>query len=264
MAPKAMDIILVPNKGRLHQETLGLLRETDLGIKRPLSRSYACKVPSLPQMIAALQPVRMIPKLVGMGYAALGIASLDSVLDYEVQREEKSELVILAALGYGHCRLTIAVPVTLGQVSSRDELFAEAAQSLRRYGSRYVGTTEHLPLAKAFTQSAINGKSLGSIKLLESTGATEGQAHPAIGFADFVIDLVQTGETLSDNELRDLSDGVLIHSQSILIGNRRAIAEGCGPVDEAAERILERVPNLPWEDIVLPRFLERYRYLLYP
>src|SRR5690606_4574256 len=42
---------------------------------------------------------------------------------------------------------------------------------------------------------------------------------------DLIADLVSTGTTLRDNHLREVEDGVILHSQAILIANKRALKE---------------------------------------
>jgi len=50
---------------------------------------------------------------------------------------------------------------------------------------------------------------------------TEGtlETAPAIGYADMISDLVSSGQTLKDNRLRALPDGIILRSQSSLIAN---------------------------------------------
>jgi ATP phosphoribosyltransferase len=58
-------------------------------------------------------------------------------------------------------------------------------------------------------------------KLVDAEGALE--VAPTIGYADMICDLVSSGQTLHDNRLRPLEDGVILHSQAALIANRAAL-----------------------------------------
>jgi len=58
-------------------------------------------------------------------------------------------------------------------------------------------------------------------KLISAEGTLE--TAPAIGYADVIADLVSSGQTLRDNRLRPLADGVILKSQAALIANRQAL-----------------------------------------
>ena len=49
------------------------------------------------------------------------------------------------------------------------------------------------------------------------------ETAPAIGYADMITDLVSSGQTLRDNRLVPLPDGVMIVSQAALIANTRSL-----------------------------------------
>ncbi|MFL5259350.1 MAG: ATP phosphoribosyltransferase, partial [Hyphomicrobiales bacterium] len=49
------------------------------------------------------------------------------------------------------------------------------------------------------------------------------EVAPAIGYADVIADLVSSGQTLRDNRLRPIEDGVVLRSQAVLFGNRSAL-----------------------------------------
>ncbi len=57
--------------------------------------------------------------------------------------------------------------------------------------------------------------------LVHAEGTLE--VAPAIGFADIIVDLVSSGQTLRDNRLVPLEDGTIIQSQAALIANRAAL-----------------------------------------
>jgi ATP phosphoribosyltransferase len=59
------------------------------------------------------------------------------------------------------------------------------------------------------------------ISIVDAEGTLE--IAPAIGYADLIADLVSSGQTLKDNRLRPLADGVILKSQAVLIANKNAL-----------------------------------------
>ena len=74
--------------------------------------------------------------------------------------------------------------------------------------------------------------------LLHADGALE--AAPAMGCADLILDLVSSGVTLRENNLREIDGGRMLDSQGVLVASRRALLERPGALDIVHE-MLERV-----------------------
>jgi ATP phosphoribosyltransferase len=70
------------------------------------------------------------------------------------------------------------------------------------------------------------------VVLLSADGALE--AAPAMGSADIILDLISTGVTLRENNLKELEGGKIIESQGVLVGNRRALLERPGLLEVGA------------------------------
>jgi ATP phosphoribosyltransferase len=79
-----------------------------------------------------------------------------------------------------------------------------------------VATKYHTLTADFFARHG-----LADSLLIDAEGTLE--AAPIIGYADLIVDLVSTGTTLRDNQLRTLSDGLLLESQAVLVANRRML-----------------------------------------
>ena len=72
--------------------------------------------------------------------------------------------------------------------------------------------TKYWRLTQGFF-SRIHG--IQSYRIVESLGATEGA--PAAGSADIIVDITSTGSTLVANQLKILSDGVILKSEACLV-----------------------------------------------
>src|SRR6266849_10128821 len=103
------------------------------------------------------------------------------------------------SLGFGHCRLGVAVP---------DEL---PVQQLSDLAGRRVATSHPRTTARFFKERSV------SVELIEISGAVE--ITPLLGVADAIVDLVSTGSTLAVNGLRAIA--TILASEAHLISNRQ-------------------------------------------
>ena len=112
-------------------------------------------------------------------------------------RESRTGLSELLELGYGHCRVSAAVPMTspIRELADLD-------------GSRVA--TSHAAIATSFFSERGIGATVVTLR-----GSVE--VAPKLGVADAIIDLVSTGSTLVVNGLREV--GTLLESQAVLVGN---------------------------------------------
>ncbi|XWS62435.1 hypothetical protein CRYUN_Cryun06bG0010600 [Craigia yunnanensis] len=65
------------------------------------------------------------------------------------------------------------------------------------------------------------------------------EAAPAMGIADAILDLVSSGTTLKENNLKVIDGGVVLESQAVLVASRKALIQRKGALDTTHE-ILER------------------------
>lgn len=73
--------------------------------------------------------------------------------------------------------------------------------------------------------------------LLSADGALE--AAPAMGCADIILDLVSTGVTLRENNLRQIEGGKIVDSQGVLVRGG-TVGDDCAP--DACSRALHDAP----------------------
>jgi len=135
-----------------------------------------------------------IPRLLLEGVCELGIVGENIAREVMLERDSDGDLRLLRKLGFGHCRLSVAVPEDSG---------IDALDGLRdlRVATSYPALTRDL-LARQGIRTHIS----------ELSGAVE--IAPSMGTADAIADLVSTGTTLRANHLRELE--VLFESEAAL------------------------------------------------
>jgi ATP phosphoribosyltransferase len=206
-------IFALPSKGAISEPTESFLKDCGLKINRLNPRQYTGTIASLPGVEVLYQRVTDIVYKVSDGTAALGITGLDVVYEHP-----HDELVIIHdSLGYGHCDLAVAVPEAWVDVENIADL-AEIALDFRELKGRNLRVaTKYMHLTRQF----FHAHQIHHFTLVDAEGSIE--AAPTIGYADIIVDLTQTGTTLRENHLKLLKDGIVVQSQSGLIGNRRAL-----------------------------------------
>ncbi|MBO8448830.1 MAG: ATP phosphoribosyltransferase [Bacteroidetes bacterium] len=180
--------IALQSKGRLNEKSVELLREAGISIgennRRLLSRS-----PNFPVEVLYLRDDD-IPQTVSCGIADLGIVGLNEV-------EERGHPVdILQHLGFGKCRLSLAIPAYIGYTGPG---FFEG---------RKVATSYPRILKAYFEEKNIR------CEIREIAGSVE--ISPSIGLADGIFDIVSSGGTLVQNGLAEVEK--VMDSDAVLIG----------------------------------------------
>ncbi len=212
----------LPSKGRLAQAALDFLAACGLKVDKPNPRQYAARIPALPGLTVLFQRPGDIVVSVCDGSVDFGITGMDVVA--ECQDDNGAVLVLHNALNFGHCRLALAVPETWETVHTIADLAALPPPSPPARGGAHTHATAR-PLRVATKFPHLTGDFLARhdvpFTLIHAEGTLE--VAPAIGYADLIADLVSSGQTLRDNRLRPLDDGIIIHSQAILIANRTAL-----------------------------------------
>lgn len=165
---------------------------------------------------------------VQQGSVDFGITGLDMLA--EKRNGHQTILTLHDALGFGPCRLQIAVPETWA-VSDLDGLRQKAhdkADDPLRVATKFP----HL------TSRFLDEQDITRYRLINAEGTLE--IAPVIGTADLIADLVSSGTTLRDNHLRPLPDGIILHSQACLIAHRESLQKR-DEVLAAARDLLEYI-----------------------
>lgn len=180
--------IAIQKKGRLSEQSLSLLREC--GIRISNGGKLKAEASNFPVDVLYLRDDD-IPQYVADGVADVGILGENVVLEKEkpVRVEEK--------LGFGKCRLSLAV--------RREENYNGPSW----FNGKKIASTYPVILNNYLRGQGINAA------IEEISGSVE--IAPGIGLADGVCDIVSTGSTLLMNGLREVE--TILHSEAVLISN---------------------------------------------
>ena len=192
--------LAVPNKGRLVEPTLRLLQDAGLVFEEH-DRSLVAVVQNYDLDILFVRANDVI-EFVGDGVADLGITGIDLLT------ESGAELPPVRSLGYGRCRLAVAVPTDTPYQVVRD------LDGLR------VATAHPNTARRFFAERDI------PVEIIPISGAVE--VAPRLGLAEGIVDLVSTGSTLVMNGLRQIGD--VLESEAILVANPTADHERAADV----------------------------------
>ncbi|MEO5890144.1 MAG: ATP phosphoribosyltransferase [Ferruginibacter sp.] len=187
--------IAIQKSGRLYEDSIRLLKECGIELNNGNKQLKAVAF-NFPIEVYFLRDDD-IPQYVYDGVADIGIVG-ENVL---VEKDKEIDLVY--RLGFGRCRLSIAVPKSM-QYSSPDDL-----QGLK------IATTYSTILQQYLTANKIEAE------IHEISGSVE--IAPGIGLADAICDLVSSGSTLFTNGLKEVE--IILRSEAVLAANRNLSEE---------------------------------------
>lgn len=209
----------VPSKGRLMEKTFDWFGQHGITLGRSGSdREYAGAVGGIDNIELMLLSAGEIPRELAAGRIHLGVTGTDLVREKLAGWQERA--TELAALGFGHADLVLAVPQAWVDVSTLDDLDAVAAAFRDAHGHRLRIATKYHRLVREFLR--LNG--VADYQLVDSQGATEGTVKNET--AEAIADITSTGDTLRANHLKVLDDGLILSSQATLFQSRAAEMKG--------------------------------------
>jgi len=193
--------VAIQKSGRLSEKSLDILKSCGLSFARSKDKLfwYGRDFP----VDVLLVRDDDIPRMLLDGVCELGIVGENIASEVMLERDSQSELKRLRKLGFGHCRLSLAVPEDR-EINDISEL-ANA-----RIATSYPALTRYL-----LEQQGVK------TEIVELSGSVE--IAPGLGTADAISDLVSTGTTLRANHLRELKE--LYQSQAALYGRVNGISE---------------------------------------
>ena len=203
--------IAIPSKGRMKDDTLARFAKAGLEVAPSRDeRAYRTKVAGREDIEIALLSASEIARELAAGSIDLGVTGLDLV--HESAADWQNKMSIAAPLCLGRADVVVAVPDHWHDVESMADLDDVAADFRHRHGRRLRIATKYWRLTHGFF-SRQHG--IQVYQIVESLGATEGA--PAAGLADLIVDITSTGSTLTANNLKILSDGVILKSEACLV-----------------------------------------------
>lgn len=178
-------LFAVPKKGRLYEKCLQFLEGADIKFARSHRLDIALSV-NLPVALIFL-PAADIPRFVGEGNVDLGITGQD-VLAESIAMDGHIKVEQLLDLGFGKCKLQVQVPAT-GPFTTAESLV----------GKRIVTSFDFI--AREYfrkLESSQSGKEVSIDQMTTEIKYVGGsvEAACALGVADGIVDLVESGETM--------------------------------------------------------------------
>lgn len=216
----------VPSKGRLMDQTFDWFADRGLVLRRTgEAREYAGAVEGVAGVELVLLSASEIPRELATGRIHLGVTGSDLVR--EGLADWDRVVAEVAAMGFGHADLIVAVPKAWVDVETLDDLDAVASAFRARHGFRLRIATKYHRLVRDY----LRAHGVADYQLVDSQGATEGTVKNLT--AEAIADITSTGETLRANHLKILRDPPVHRSQATLFAARAADWEAAGGVLEA-------------------------------
>ncbi|MEP7279175.1 MAG: ATP phosphoribosyltransferase [Bacteroidota bacterium] len=181
--------IAIQKSGRLYEDSVKLLKECGIDLRNVKDR-LKTESDNFPLEVFFLRDDD-IPQYVEDGVADIGIVG-ENVLF-----EKNKKTTVVEQLGFGKCRLCIAVP--------RSQTY-DGVDTLK--GKR-IATSYPFLVNRYLAQHQVEAD------IHEISGSVE--IAPGIGLADVVADLVSSGSTLFMNGLKEVE--TILQSQAVLIRN---------------------------------------------
>ncbi|MDQ6761306.1 MAG: ATP phosphoribosyltransferase [Bacteroidota bacterium] len=185
--------IAVQKSGRLYEHSLQLLKECGIELNNG-NRQLKATSTNFPVEVYFLRDDD-IPQYVFDGVADIGIVGENVVF------EKNKDVEVMNKLGFGKCRLSIAVP------KSMDYQSADDLQGLK-IATSYTGLLQKFLYEKNVVA-----------EIHEISGSVE--IAPGIGLAEAICDLVSSGSTLFTNGLKEVE--VVLKSEAILISRHNLV-----------------------------------------
>lgn len=187
--------IAIQSKGRLSEDSLALMREAGIKIDE-LKRKFLARAAGFPLEVLYLRDDD-IPGVVASGSADLGIVGLNEVA------ETGADVVVVRKMGFGACRLSLAIP--------KDQEYTDPSF----FEGKRIATSYPNVLSGWLSANGVKAdirKIMGSVEI-----------SPAAGIADAIFDIVSSGGTLVSNGLKEVE--TVLASEAVLIARHGLEAE---------------------------------------
>ena len=199
--------IAIQSKGRLNEQSVELLQDAGLNVNDQ-KRKFLDRVDNFPIEILYLRDDD-IPEVVADGSADIGIVGYNEVAETE------AVVNIVRQLGFGGCRISLAIPK------------ADEYTSPQYFQGKSIATSYPNILRRFLAEQGVEA----SVRVIK--GSVE--IAPAAGIADAIFDIVSSGGTLVSNGLKEVER--VINSEAVLIANPNLAPEKQAVLDSLLFRI---------------------------
>ena len=199
--------IAIQSKGRLNEQSVELLQDAGMNVNDQ-KRKFLDRVSNFPIEILYLRDDD-IPEVVADGSADIGIVGYNEVA------ETGADVNVVRQLGFGGCRISLAIPK------------ADEYTSPQYFQGKSIATSYPNILRRFLEEQGVEA----SVRVIK--GSVE--IAPAAGIADTIFDIVSSGGTLVSNGLKEVEQ--VIHSEAVLIANPNLTAEKQAILDSLLFRV---------------------------
>jgi ATP phosphoribosyltransferase len=209
-------LFAVPKKGRLQAACLDLLSGSDIQFRRETRLDIAL-VKNLPIALIFL-PAADIPTFVGEGRVDLGITGRDQVKEHDAHLAagDESGVEEIMDLGFGRCSLQVQVPEK-GSIKDPKQLVGmNIVTSFTGLAEQYFAQLEGMSGKRESINGTVTPRNLRT-KIKFVGGSVE--AACALGVADGIVDLVESGETMRAAGLTAID--TVVESTAVLIKSKK-------------------------------------------
>jgi len=220
----------LPSKGRLLSQTVDWFAARGVDIATSdRDREYSGSIEGVEGVRPVFLSAGEIPRELVAGRLHLGVTGEDMVREKIAGWE--SRIAIAERLGFGRADLVVAVPDFWADVETVSDLDFAAGQFRVAHGQSLRIATKYHNLARSFFRE----RGVADYRLVDSQGATEGAVRNFL--AEAIVDITSSGSTLHANNLKILSDGLILASEAALC---RSLAADWGGRREKLRISLEK------------------------
>ncbi len=187
--------LAIQKKGRLSEKSLKLIDECDISFPNSVGRLKAAAY-DFPMEVLFLRDDDI------SGYVEDGVADI-GIVGENVLVESGRDVRVIERLGFGRCRLSIAIP--------RGETY----HGIKYFEGKSIATSYPKLLGDYLAKNNVQAD------IHEISGSVE--IAPSIGLAEAICDIVSTGSTLLSNGLKEVEQ--IFSSEAVLISNKNLSAE---------------------------------------
>ena len=204
----------LPSKGRLKKQVEKFFSERGLElVNAGMTREYLAEFKGEKKIQIILLAASDIPLEIKKGNLDVGITGRDLI--FEKILDWRKCILELKQLNFGEADLVIGVPQFWIDVNHLDDL-DEVAFFFRK---KYLRCLRIATKYQNITREFLIDNQVTNFEIIESQGATEGAI--VNGIADVIVDISSTGETLKQNKLKTIEDGILLKSFASIFVNKK-------------------------------------------